>query len=140
MTTGFLSFLGTLTLIGWIGNLGRPSKFPTEQIIVGIILLLLVVSGLVFLTIFGMGQSWSFDKGTGEVQHSRAGIRVRTESMSGLTHLELKVVDDDDGGAAQALLVYKDRPPVPINRVNTGHIKELKELVDAVNQFLSAPH
>ena len=129
------SILGLIALVGSISTLAT-STVPVGEKIAGVCMLAAIVLVAGFVAIFGASQTWKFDKSTGRIQALRAGIVVRTESMAGLVNLHLNEIDDGDGGMAQAVLVYEDRPAVPINTINTGSISELRTLVDTVNVFL----
>lgn len=129
-----------LSVLGWIGFLASIFSFtvhvPPHQKLLGVTMLSGMVAVFGFGTAFGLAQVWRFDRQSGRIDVLRAGIVVRSETMVGLERLELKEIDDDDGGAARALLVYSDHRTIALNRTNTGSIRELASLVDAVNQFL----
>ena len=136
---GFMLVLSLLGLVGFAASFASVTvHIPNTQRIFGLVMFVSMAALFGFVTAFGMGQVWRFDKRSGRIDVLRAGLIVRSETMVGLDHLELQEIDDDDGGAARALLVYTDNRSVALNRINTGSTRELAILVAAVNQFLTS--
>lgn len=137
---GFMLALSLLGLIGFGASLASVTiHTPYGQRIIGLAMFVGLVFFFGFATLFGLGQVWRFDKQSKRVDVFRAGLIVRSETMVGLDRLELQEIDDDDGGAARALLVYAGDRTVAVNRINTGSTRELASMVSAVNQFLASP-
>ena len=94
-----------------------------------------IVSGC--LSFWMTNQIWEFNRLNNRIAVRRGPIVVRTESLHDLVILRLDVIGDGDGGSGRAFLVYRNGQQIPVNRVGTDSINELKAFTDAANRYLS---